>query len=236
WHELADHYIEAAKFRLYKGPDIGVQYTIYNVGLGILKILAPILPHVTEELYQQCFKNFEKTKSLHITDWPQPIFDDSSAIEKGKIIVDVIAAVRRWKSGVGIPLNREIERIEIIAGPHEDLLKANLEDISATIKVKSVEFITDSDLEEQIVSIRPVHSKFGPKYRRDANAIIEHIKSTSIEKLISAFEKGDYEFSLPSGKNVKVSRSDFEFESEMLSHGKKVEALQVEDIVILIPS
>ncbi|MCD6171725.1 MAG: valine--tRNA ligase, partial [Thermoplasmata archaeon] len=47
WHELADHYIEMIKHRVYKNKDKGAIYTLYNIGLGISKLLAPFLPFIT---------------------------------------------------------------------------------------------------------------------------------------------------------------------------------------------
>jgi valyl-tRNA synthetase len=236
WHELADHYIEAVKYRLYKGDDLGVRYTLYHVGLGILKILAPILPHVTEELYQECYKDLEGVKSLHITDWPETVYDEAGAIEKGEIVIDIIAALRRWKSESGIPLNREIDRIEIIAGPHEEILTTGMADIKETTRVKSIEFSSDTDLTEQIVNVKPIHSKFGPKYRGDAPAVIEHLNSIKPDDLKNTFSEEEYKFKLASGKEISVSIDDLDLEKELFSHGKKVTTLQVSDIIILIPT
>lgn len=48
-----------------------ILYTFYKVCLETLKLLSPFIPFITEELYQNFFKNFEKEESIHFTDWPQ---------------------------------------------------------------------------------------------------------------------------------------------------------------------
>lgn len=235
WHEVADHYMEAVKHRVYKGNDLALQYTLYNVGLGICKFLAPLLPHVTEEIYQNYFREIEGNKSIHISSWPDTAYDDSSALEQGQIIVDIISALRRWKSESGLPLNREIEQVEIIPGPHQALIADNEADICETLRIKSLDFSEDSELSEQISAIRPVFSKIGPKYRRDAPEVIAFLKSADTDELTRKVGKGDYKIKLDSGKEVELSDDDFEFEKAILSHGKKVATLQVGEIVILIP-
>ncbi|MDR0791153.1 MAG: valine--tRNA ligase, partial [Methanomassiliicoccaceae archaeon] len=47
WHELADHYIEMVKSR----KDDAVRYTLYTVLLGCMKMIAPFMPHITEDVY-----------------------------------------------------------------------------------------------------------------------------------------------------------------------------------------
>jgi isoleucyl-tRNA synthetase len=46
-------------------------YTFYTVCLDTLKLLAPFLPFITEDLYQGFFKKFEKEESIHLCDWPK---------------------------------------------------------------------------------------------------------------------------------------------------------------------
>ena len=46
-------------------------YTFYTVTLEILKLLSPFIPFVTESLYQDFFKKFEKENSIHLSDWPE---------------------------------------------------------------------------------------------------------------------------------------------------------------------
>ena len=47
------------------------QYTLYRCLLTILKMFAPIIPFVTEEIYQEYFRKNEKTKSIHLMEWPK---------------------------------------------------------------------------------------------------------------------------------------------------------------------
>ena len=53
WHELADHYLELVKHRIYQPEDKIIDIISYHIGLGIIKMLGPLLPHITEEIYQR---------------------------------------------------------------------------------------------------------------------------------------------------------------------------------------
>lgn len=56
-------------------------YVMWSVGLGLLKLLAPILPNVSEEFYQQYFRDREGSPSIHSVSWPAPF----SELEKAFI-------------------------------------------------------------------------------------------------------------------------------------------------------
>jgi len=45
--------------------------TFYTVMLETLKILSPFIPFLTDSLYQDFFKKFEKEESIHLCDWPE---------------------------------------------------------------------------------------------------------------------------------------------------------------------
>ena len=67
WHELADHYLEMIKTSIYENKNTeSIKYTLYTLGVGILKLFAPFFPHITEEIYQDFYKQFEDDKSIHI--------------------------------------------------------------------------------------------------------------------------------------------------------------------------
>ena len=75
-------YIELVKGRIYneKGDKkLSAQYTLYQSLLTILKLMAPIMPFITEEIYQKHFSKYEKNKSIHLTKWPKSKEDTQSS-------------------------------------------------------------------------------------------------------------------------------------------------------------
>ncbi len=74
WKDFCDNYLEFVKYRLYSEGNSkekeSALYTLYVSFLAVLKLFAPIMPYVTEELYQDMFKEFEGSESIHISKWP----------------------------------------------------------------------------------------------------------------------------------------------------------------------
>ncbi len=149
WKVFCDDYLEIIKGRIYN-PEIygedartAAQYTLYNSLLSIIKLTAPIMPHITEAIYQNYFIDFEKSESIHIAPWPvvdDKMIDDD--IEKtGDMITDVIGVVRRYKSEKDINLNAEVDEIVIeCEEPLQHKLSKAFEDLKSTTKAKNVAF------------------------------------------------------------------------------------------------
>lgn len=47
-------------------------HVMWSIGLGVLKLLAPITPNLSEEFYQQYFRDREGSPSIHTVQWPEP--------------------------------------------------------------------------------------------------------------------------------------------------------------------
>ena len=108
WQDFADNYLEIVKRRVYQGSKeekASAQYTLYQSLLTILKLIAPIMPFVTEEIYQERFKKTEKDKSIHLSSLPKMKKISSEAIKEWVILKKDISFVRQEKSKNKLPLN-----------------------------------------------------------------------------------------------------------------------------------
>jgi len=149
WHTFCDQYIEAVKDRLYKPEAYGkekrraVQFTLYKVLYCIIQLLAPITPHITEEIYQTMYAGDIGQKSLQLTPWPEPEKGkiDEAAEKKGDLVMAVITEIRREKAEKRKPLNTPIKRVKIYAGNSKfaRIISENREDIVGTCRISQLE-------------------------------------------------------------------------------------------------
>ena len=228
WHDFADNYIEMVKAR----KDPAVKYTLYNVFLGAIKMLAPFMPHIAEDVYQEHFFKFEKTKSIHISEWPKPIFIDEDAIKVGDVLVDVLASIRNWKSENKMPLNAEISRLEMI-GMDAAILEKAKDDILETSKAKKIIIAPKADLTEEIVAVKPVHAKLGPAFKAQAKPIVAAIAATAPKDIAEQLSKGDVTLNVD-GETIALGAEFFELEKRLMLDGKAVSTIQLGNILIVI--
>ena len=228
WHDFADNYVEMVKAR----KDDAAKYTLYNVFLGAVKMLAPFQPHITEDIYQEHFKAIDGCKSIHLTSWPEPMFVDEDAEAVGEVLKDVLAAIRAWKSENKVPLNGDLEMIEFV-GAEAKVLEACKADISETTKAKEVRIAPEAKLDEQIVAIKPVHAKLGPTFKGQAKAIVSAVSAMPLEEVAKQLASGSVVVDVD-GQKVSVGAEFFEAEKRLMLEGKVVETVQIGKILALI--
>ncbi len=153
WHIFCDFYVEAVKDRLYKSDVYGAanraaaQYTLYEVLYRMLQLLAPVTPHLTEEIYQYTYLEGKGFKSLQVSPWPKtnPDLIDEAAEKDGDLITAIMSEVRRDKAENKLPLNAPIKNLIIYAGNAStaEAVKQGCIDIAATLKIENVKVVAE---------------------------------------------------------------------------------------------
>jgi valyl-tRNA synthetase len=153
WRALTDNYLEMCKLRLYEEGSEGARYALHSVLLTTLKLFAPFLPHVAEEIYRELFAAVGEAGSIHRASWPFPdeTLIDAAAEAAGDTVVDIATAVRRYKTENQLFLGAELERLQV-ATRDPVLRKALCEagaDIRSITRAKRIEVreCLDDDLE-----------------------------------------------------------------------------------------
>ena len=79
--------------------------------LTILKLMAPIMPFITEEIYQTYFKKTERDKSIHVSEWPESKKTKSN--DDWQKLISYLSMVRQEKTKEKKPMNAQIAKAEI---------------------------------------------------------------------------------------------------------------------------
>ena len=131
WGSFCDNYLEIAKKRLYN--DMGIKtesakYTLHKILITILKLYAPIVPHITEEIYN----NFGRG-SIHTSSWPEyESLKDKDLEGSGDLALNVVYQVRKFKADIKKSLKEEIlltlddKKLEIFKDDLESVCHAEI--------------------------------------------------------------------------------------------------------------
>lgn len=100
WNDFASWYVEISKVDLQsddaENKNITQNVLVY-VLMQIIKMLHPIVPFITEEIYQTLP---HKEESITISSWPtvEEAFNDEEAINSLNIVMEIISAVRNERA------------------------------------------------------------------------------------------------------------------------------------------
>jgi len=119
WNDFCDNYLELVKARAYgeeKANDKAQQsalYAIYHCLDALLRLFAPFVPHITEELYSHIF---DEHGSIHARgNWPKP--EDypynADAELSGIACVQILNVIRKAKSEKGVSIKFPVKSVAI---------------------------------------------------------------------------------------------------------------------------
>ena len=161
---FCDNYIELVKVRLYNPEIYGEeakesgQFACYYVLLEMLKMFGIYLPHLTEEIYQNTFKNQEGVASIHnmeLTTLPAEI--DKDLIKKGDEVCDIVSQNRGYKTDNKLSLKTKLTTVTITTS-NEDFFKSVEDDVMAVTSAQKIEYIkgnTAVEIAGHIVEEKP---------------------------------------------------------------------------------
>ena len=141
WDTFCDWYIEMAKSRIFEGGAAALvaKQTLVYVLTGILKLLHPYMPFITEEIYQALPHSCE---SIMISEYPS--FDEQLVFEKEEDdvnrIISAITAVRQRRAEMNVPPSKKAKMFVITA--YKDTFK-NTEKILQKLASASDVILTD---------------------------------------------------------------------------------------------
>jgi valyl-tRNA synthetase len=103
WSEFCDWYLEASKPAL-KAGNAHTLRTLEESLATLLKLLHPIMPFITSELYQALTGREE----LALEAWPEPGPQDPEAEARFEVLKQAVSAVRALKAEAGLPQGEEV--------------------------------------------------------------------------------------------------------------------------------
>jgi len=113
WHEFCDWYVELSKDELY-GDDVAAkqktQAVLYSVLEGLLRMLHPILPFVSEEIWH-ALPGERPAESIMMSDYPVGAMAsvDNDVVAAMDVVMDVIRAIRNVRGELDVPPGKKIK-------------------------------------------------------------------------------------------------------------------------------
>jgi valyl-tRNA synthetase len=138
WHDFCDNYLEIVKKRIYqnKTGKLSAQYTLYKSLLSLLKMIAPIMPFITEEIYQNYYLEGEKNESIHTSKWPEFEIGESKQDVSFELLVQLLVKIRQEKTNSKKSMNTEC--IVTIDKKEKEKLSEMLEDLKDVMNIAEI--------------------------------------------------------------------------------------------------
>ncbi|AJD27575.1 isoleucine--tRNA ligase [Clostridium botulinum] len=192
--ELSNWYVRRNRSRFWSteltDDKIGAYTTLYTVLTTVIKVAAPFVPFVTEEMYQNLVVNLDKDaeESIHLCKWPSynESTMDKDLEEKMDLAYKIVKLGRSARNSVNIknrqPLQKMLVSTKELPEYYEDIIREEL-----NIK----EILSGADLSDYVnFEIKPNLPILGKKYGRFIPAIRKEISSMNQMELAQSINNG----------------------------------------------
>ncbi len=160
--------------------------TLHAVLVALVRVMAPILPFLTDEIYDNLVAagDPDAPDSVHLTTWPTAELAgwDDAELEAGMATIRrAVELVRTLRSAAGIKVRQPLARLWLaLPGGELPERDALLELLADEVNVKEIELIGDeSGLVER--RVKPLLPRIGRKYGDRIPAIMAAARSGSFE-------------------------------------------------------
>ncbi|MBI4557128.1 MAG: valine--tRNA ligase [Candidatus Hydrogenedentes bacterium] len=149
WSTFCDNYLELAKPRTYEEAlsegRLSAAATLRLVHRALVRMLAPYLPYLTEEVWHWCYaEDPDMHASVHRSLWPT--LDEFNAISEPQhpntfpLTVAVLDAVRKSKAEANLSMKAEVKQVTVTAKANEvAALRQIAADIQGMLHIQSLE-------------------------------------------------------------------------------------------------
>ena len=216
--DMSNWYVRRCRERFWaKGMEqdkINAYMTLYTALITLSKISAPMIPFMTEEIYQNLVRSVDKSapESIHLTDFPkvnEEFIDKDLEVSMDEVL-DIVVLGRAARNSANIKNRQPIGNMYVKA---ENVLSPfYVEIIEDELNVKAVEF--KDDVEEFVsYSFKPQLKTVGPKYGKLLNKIREALTNLEGHKAMHELNTdGALNFDFD-GEKVVLGREDLLIET-----------------------
>ena len=211
--DMSNWYVRRSRERFWaKGMEqdkINAYMTLYTALVTISKVAAPMIPFMTEDIYQNLVRSIDKDapESVHLCDFPTANKEwiDKELEENMEHLLDIVVMGRACRNTANIKNRQPIAKMYVKADYElSDFYVTIIED---ELNVKSVEF---TDNIENFISytFKPQLKTVGPKYGKLLGGIRQTLSTLDGNKAMAELRSsGELKLDI-NGNEVVLSESD----------------------------
>ncbi|MBI3168718.1 MAG: isoleucine--tRNA ligase [Chloroflexi bacterium] len=196
---LSTWYVRRSRRRFWKNDsstDKQAAYsTLYTALTTVAKLIAPAMPYMAEELYQNLVRSVDETasESVHLAEWPKVMeeFIDESLNREMELVMKLVSLGHSARQKANRKVRQPLAEAAFSVGNNTEraALMKNVEVIQDELNVKHVRLL-DAATEALSHTVKPLPKQLGQKYGNKFPAIQKAILAMSAEEVAKALLTG----------------------------------------------
>ena len=184
--DLSNWYLRRSRERIWKpeldDDKLAAYLTLYECLTTLVTLLAPFIPFLTEELYQNlvCSVNQNAPFSVHLNDWPevQEELIDEKLTNETHLVMRIVGLGRAAREKAQIRVRQPLNAlyVHVPTTVEEEALQRLRGQILEELNIKHLELMS-SDSDMIAYTLRPNAKVLGPKYGPLLQKLLKYFKN-----------------------------------------------------------
>ena len=216
--ELSNWYVRRSRTRFWvkdmPQDKINAYMTLYTALVTLCKLSAPMIPFMTEDIYQNLVVSVDSTapESIHLCAFPEADekFIDKDLESKMEEILDIVVLGRSCRNGANIKNRQPIGTMYVKAQQALDGIYSEI--IRDELNVKNVEFIDDVS-KFTAYNFKPQLRTLGRRFGKNINAVKEALAELDGAKAYGDLKANGYITITIDGNEEKLEEEDLLIET-----------------------
>ena len=200
-------------------PDkLGAYYSLYYALRLLIVTMSPIVPHITEDIYQNLVRSvgMDALESIHMQDWKyNEELIDVELESNMEVVREIIEACARARDAARYKLRWPVKEIVIVSEDKNVLAAAQTLKGVIMEQANTKDVVSSSKFENLSINASPNMKTLGPKLRQDVPKVASILASADGTEILKTLESnGVYNVELDD-KTVELAEGDIVFETEL---------------------
>jgi isoleucyl-tRNA synthetase len=167
--DLSNWYVRLSRRRFWRGDDAAAFVTLRDCLLVASKLLAPLTPFITDEIYD----NLDGSDaSVHLCDFPEPGERDERLEWDMRVARDAVELGRAARGAAKMKVRQPLREAVVVAADREREAIERLERLLLEeLNVKSVRYVSEAD-ELGRFEVRPNYRTLGPRFGKQMPQVV----------------------------------------------------------------
>jgi isoleucyl-tRNA synthetase len=178
--DLSNWYVRLSRRRFWSGDDATAFETLRDCLLGVAKLLAPLTPFVTDEIYE----NLDgREPSVHLCHFPEPGARDEALEWRMRVVRDAVELGRAARGHAKMKVRQPLREAVVVAADREREAIEGLEELlKDELNVKSVRYVSEAD-ELGRFELKPNYRALGPRFGKQMPQVAAAIAALDPSRL-----------------------------------------------------
>lgn len=214
--DMSNWYVRINRRRFWKQEQtenkLAAYWCLYHALKAAMQIMAPIIPFMTEQMWQNMVRNFEGSseESIHLSNWPQGLqVEDSKILKEMELVRKLVGLALKLRNEKQLKVKQPLSTMYVRTDyENKEIINKMMNIIRDELNIKEIVFLDDfNSLKKRYLTLNFKNAGTELKENlKDVKRLLEETTEDEMSEMVDQFHSGAY---------VKIPKWDRPLESKL---------------------